>query len=173
VSKRRRRSARRSSRGKRPGGAIVVLIGAAVVVALAAYLFADVGADELRMANPAPWSGGRVRVEVLNGGGVDGMARAGTEILRTAGFDVVSFGNAASFDHERPSSVIDRVGRADLAQAVARTLGIDNVQSNPDPNLYVDVSVVLGREWMGPGDAQSAEETDVPGSWDPRSWFGR
>lgn len=96
------------------------------------------------------WADGRVRVEVLNGGGVAGMAVDATDRLRDRGFDVVDIGNQRPFDSERPSVVIDRVGRTDMARAVAEALGIDNVQSDPDPNLYVDVSVVLGAEWTHP-----------------------
>ena len=115
---------------------------------------------------------GRVRVEVLNGGGVTGMARAATEILRDVGFDVVEIGNTR-WDPERRSSVIDRVGRADVAQAVAAELGIDNVQSDPDPNLYVDVSVVLGSEWTNPTASVRADPAARRPVWDLRGWFGR
>ena len=92
----------------------------------------------------------RVKIEVLNAGGVSGMAREATRWLRRTGFDVVDFGNASAFDPDRPSAVIDRVGRLEVAQAVADALGIDNVRSEPDPNLYVDVSVLVGSEWTRP-----------------------
>ena len=118
------------------------------------------------------WSGERVRVEVYNAGGVSGMAREATGVLRDAGFDVVTFDNAAAFDPERESEVVDRVGRADMAEAVAATLGIDNVLSDPDPNLYVDVTVVLGREWSVPSVGDEMAVPDVDDDWwDPRSWF--
>lgn len=117
---------------------------------------------------------GRVRVEVLNGGGVTGMARAATGVLREWGLDVVDFGNAPSFDAERASVVIDRVGREDLARAVAAVLGIDNVRSEPDSNLYVDVSVLLGSEWTRPGGEPSAREGPARRAWwDPRGWLSR
>jgi hypothetical protein len=139
---------------------------------LGAYLAPDVPADAAPSATPALWTQGRVRIEVLNAGGAAGMARRATSVLREAGFDVVSYGNLSStFDPSRPSSVIDRVGRMDIAQAVANTLGIDNVQSDPDPNLYIDVSVVLGHEWIGEGSPADAEVDPRP-FWDPRSWFG-
>ena len=41
---------------------------------------------------------GRVRVEILNAGGKEGMARLATDLLRDSGFDVVYFGNAQDFD---------------------------------------------------------------------------
>ncbi len=40
---------------------------------------------------------GRVRVEVLNAGGREDMARLATDHLRDRGFDVVYFGNAEEF----------------------------------------------------------------------------
>jgi hypothetical protein len=116
---------------------------------------------------------GRVRVEVLNAGGVSGMAREVTGILREVGFDVVDFGNASSFDLERPSAVIDRIGRPDLAQAVANVLGIDNVLSEPNPNLYVDVSVLLGSEWTRPHPVRDEERRGGRAWWDPRAWLSR
>ena len=110
-----------------------------------------------------------VEVQVLNGGGVSGMAGLATEALRRDSFDVVEFGNASNFDPERPSVVISRAGSVSMAWAVADSLGISNVLSEPDPNLYVDVTVVLGSEWTEPPE-QTPEEARR--FWDPRSWFG-
>lgn len=90
-------------------------------------------------------------MDVRNAGGVDGMARAATDYLRGAGFDVVGLGNARSFDQET-SVVIDRVGNRDAASWVADVLGIDSVASDPDPNLFVDVTVRLGAAWTIPNE---------------------
>lgn len=97
---------------------------------------------------PSPL-GERVRVEVLNGGGVAGAARAATGVLRDLGFDVVYFGNAETFTADS-SVVLDRVGKERPARAVARALGIPDVRSEPDSGLYVDVTVRLGPEWRDP-----------------------
>jgi hypothetical protein len=112
----------------------------------------------------------RVRVEVLNAGGVSGVARDATVYLRDLGFDVVHFGNARAFDRDS-SFVIDRVRRPDLASAVAKSLGIGNVLTEPDPNLFVDVTVLLGRTWSGPAGAASTEPP-LRARWDPRGWLG-
>ncbi|CAN5674627.1 hypothetical protein BH23GEM6_BH23GEM6_10370 [soil metagenome] len=88
----------------------------------------------------------RVRVEVLNASGIAGLARRGTERLRAHGFDVVYFGNAGAFGPDS-SLVIDRVGNRASAEAVAAALGLSAVQSASDTTLYVDVTVVLGRDW--------------------------
>lgn len=151
-------------------GLLILLVG---VVGLGALLYralggADTGPLE-REVITAPAE--RVRVEVLNAGGVSGVARDATVHLRDAGFDVVHFGNARAFDREG-SVVIDRVGRPDLAEAVAKALGIGNVLTEPDPNLFVDVSVMLGRTWQGL-DLSALGAPPVRAPWDPRGWLGR
>ncbi|HUF75162.1 MAG TPA: LytR C-terminal domain-containing protein [Longimicrobiales bacterium] len=128
------------------------------------------GAAFERAALSAPAE--RVRVEVLNAGGVSGVARDATARLRDVGFDVVHFGNARAFDSES-SVVIDRVGRPDLAEGVANVLGIGNVRAEPDPNLFVDVTVLLGRTWSGPAGAIASSEPPQRAPWDPRGWLGR
>jgi hypothetical protein len=70
--------------------------------------------------------------------------------------------------------VVDRVGREQLAEAVANALGIRNVLVEPDPDLFVDVSVLVGRDWAGR--APEADRLDAPperSPWDPRGWLGR
>jgi len=101
----------------------------------------------------------RVRVEVLNASGVPGLARRGTEALRDGGFDVVSYGNAPGFAPDT-SLVLDRVGRMELARSVADALLIPRVHARPDSNVYVDVTVVLGRDW-------AAENPDAPPQAEP------
>lgn len=115
--------------------------------------------------------GERVRVEVLNGGGVPGRAGEATEALRDAGFDVVFFGNAATFDLDS-SVVLDRVGDPEPARAVADVLGIRNVRSEPDSNLYLDVTVMVGSEWAPAQRDPGGEQTPARRWWDPRGWFG-
>ncbi len=121
---------------------------------------------------PLDAPGERVRVEVLNAGGMTGMASDATDRLRDVGFDVVQWGNARSFDQDS-TVVIDRVGRMDLAQGVANAMGIHNVRSEPDSNLYVDVTVLLGRDWSGTaGEVGPARTAPARAPWDPRGWLG-
>ncbi len=124
-----------------------------------------------------PSAGNRVRVEVLNAGGVQGMAARARDLLREGGFDVVYYGNAPSFGRDS-SVVLDRVGERDAAAAVARSLGVAGISSEPDTALLVDVTVLLGTDW----DPESGLDTDslqegsdgeeVRGTdvlwWDPR-----
>lgn len=119
----------------------------------------DIGIDAL----------GRVRVQVLNAGGLSGMAREATSFLRDVGFDVVDFGNAGSFGDDS-TVVIDRSGRPEAAQAVARALGTTAVREELDPNLYVDVTVLLGSAWQVLSPEPPAEPAKVPW-WDLRRRF--
>lgn len=176
MSRRRGGSRSRGRRRKpaRPG--LLVRVAGAIAVGVTGFAlgigFALHETGEVDAARSLePWAGPRVRVEVLNGGGVSGMARAATEHLRETGFDVVEFGNAASWDIER-SSVVDRVGRPDAARAVAEALGIDSVLSEPDPNLYVDVTVVLGVGWSPESATAAGDEARSRPAWDPRRWLG-
>lgn len=126
--------------------------------------------DEVTAVNQ-PVVDGRVTVEVLNAGGVSGVAREATAVLRSAGFDVVSFGNASSFDQVE-SVVVDRIGDPNPALSVASVLGIRNVRSEPDSNLYLDISVLLGSQWLPPVDSTQSEETTTVW-WDLWSWLPR
>lgn len=109
----------------------------------------------------------RVRVEVLNAGGTPGVARDATAALRDLGLDVVYYGNAENFTEE-PSVVLDRVGRSDVARAVAEALGIRAVVSEPDSNLFVDVTVRLGPEWAREDESAG---TKAPSWWDLRRYL--
>ena len=71
------------------GLAVVVVIASAVVTrcgAIAAGADARAAARDVRRARP---DGVRVRVQVLNGTKVRGLARRATMLLRDRGFDVV------------------------------------------------------------------------------------
>jgi LytR cell envelope-related transcriptional attenuator len=107
---------------------------------------------------------GRVRVEVLNAGGRAGMAREATSFLRDVGFDVVDFGNATSFGADS-TVVIDRSDRPAAAAAVSRALGGGLVRAEPDPNLYVDVTVLLGGQWEPTLPRASTEQPTTPTRW--------
>mgnify|MGYP001036836683 CR=1 FL=1 len=94
---------------------------------------------------------------------------------RPAGFDVVFFGNAGTFDRDS-SVVLDRMGALDQARNVADALGIRSLLSEPDSNLYLDVTVVLGRDWQPalPSEPEPEQEPDRRRPWwDPRGWVGR
>jgi hypothetical protein len=128
--------------------ALVLLLGA-VLVGVASMVGQWWGGEEAATAPVAELPPGeRVRVEVLNAAGVPGLARIATDRLRDAGFDVVYFGNNRGFAPES-SLVLDRVGKPEHADEVARAIEIPRVLSRPDSTLYLEVTVVLGKDWSG------------------------
>lgn len=146
---------------------VLLLVVAVLIGSMAASLVGGrrggapdaVAADSGRPAatrDDVPRPTERVRVEVLNASGVPGLARRGTEVLRDGGFDVVSYGNAPGFAPDT-SLVLDRVGRMELARSVADAIHIPRVYARPDSNVYVDVTVVLGRDWAAENEDPPAE----------------
>jgi len=148
----------------------LLLLALAVGVIAGAWLFpegpsADPALRTLELAGeevasfPVAWD--RVRVEVLNAGGVRGMAGQARDLLRADGFDVVFFGNADQFGREH-SEVLARTGQYEAARTVAEALGIETVVLEPDGSRLVDVTVLLGSEWTGdPGEDPGAETLDI------------
>jgi hypothetical protein len=116
---------------------------AAVLMALAVLVWnrrdRDIGVPAL--APPTT----PITAEVLNGIGVDGLARTVTMRLREQGVDVVSYGNAG-MDTLSVTRVIARVADSTTARRVQQLLGVGEVVIDPDPRRLLDVSVVLGRD---------------------------
>ncbi len=146
---------RSKAKGK-PGGGRLQTIGIFVTLIAVAVLVGSLvaGVFTRRPAAPAPAApqatatapAGRVRVQVLNASGRPGLAREATGLLRDRGFDVVEFGNGKGFPPDS-SVVLDRAGKVEAARQVADAVGIRRVSARPDSNLYLDVTVVLGRDW--------------------------
>jgi hypothetical protein len=100
---------------------------------------------------PAPAAvvgGQRVIVEVLNGSGRRGLARAATRELRRAGFDVISFGTIS--DTVPLTEALVRRGDSTAAVRVIRALGVGRVRLAPDTLLRLDVTVRLGDDYHPP-----------------------
>lgn len=152
-----RRRGRRRGQGRSTIAGLLVLVLAGVGVWFAAEWVEGDGIDVFRTLEPgdsdtalpterAP-DGVRVRVEILNAGGVAGMASTARDELRDLGWDVVYYGNAATFDADS-SAVVHRGGNPDWARGVGRALGIEHFDSDPDPTGLVDVTVRLGASWL-------------------------
>lgn len=134
---------------------VLVLLGTGILVG---SFLTEWRGRELRVPSSAPAIEGvpssmsadapadRVSVEVLNGAGEAGAAAIVTEALREAGYDVKTFGNATGFGYEE-TLVIDRSQRPGAARSVADALGVREVVSEPQPDLYLDATIILGADW--------------------------
>jgi len=128
-----------------------VIIGAlAILVVVLAFSFAHrmflrPPVDPIRSG---PAAQGTIQLDVLNGCGLPGAGTSITAYLRARGFDVVEYRNYRNFD-VRESLVIDRAGNRENAEKVAYALGIGkgNIIQQINQDYYVDVSVLVGRDY--------------------------
>jgi len=89
------------------------------------------------------------RIEVLNGAGVEGLARATSEWLTEQGVNVVNFDTADRTDY--PNSVIVTfTDKPYTARWLAKTFNVSGVVSGSDPSGTADIRVILGQDWRVP-----------------------
>lgn len=151
--------------------AVVLGVGAFLGSALSQWWTAPLPGEGAAVPFLPVVEGERVRVEVLNGGDRNGMAAAVTDTLRARGFDVVYFGNAS--EPAESTVVLSRAGEEAWARSVGRSIGVEHVRRELDPERYVDVSVILGGEWE-PSRVPRVSEPSERRWWDElRSWFRR
>ena len=92
-------------------------------------------------------AGTRIKVEVLNATTTRGLARRATFFLRDRGFDVVAMGT--SKEQRDVTLVLDRSGHPQWSALVARAFNA-KVEARPDTSRYLDVTVLVGRDWRPP-----------------------
>lgn len=96
-----------------------------------------------------PPSGTRVRVRVINTTSTRGLARRATLLLRDFGYDVVDFDTDAR--RQRATTLIQvHTGPEEIAARVTRVLGTGDVETAPDSLRYLDLTILLGRDWQPP-----------------------
>lgn len=136
-----RRVKKGTEEGAKLGTALLLLVTLLVMFFAASFIFRMV--RELPKPEEEPMPEG-MRVEVLNGSSYNRMARKVAILLRREGLDVVNIDNAKSNDFPR-TVVVDRV-RDDMkyAKAVAKRIGCQEVTAQPDPSLYLEVSIIIG-----------------------------
>jgi hypothetical protein len=90
-----------------------------------------------------------LKIEVLNGCGVDGVARKFAVYLKTQGFDPVTVTNFERQDIPR-TMIIDRTSNASAnGNKVAQVLGLSDeyVSYLASPERLVAVSVIIGQDY--------------------------
>ncbi len=91
--------------------------------------------------------GEQLKVEVLNGCGVNGIANTFKEILQNQNYDVVYVGNADSYDYAK-SVVIDRGRRSEKdIKKFCKFLGVRNAVKIKNSDLQVDVRFIIGADY--------------------------
>ena len=124
----------------------VALVGGGLLVLVLLYGFAARALTPRTTPTRAD-EHGRIKVEVRNAAGADGIAADATAHLRRRGFDVVGVGNA---ERRATSRVLVRAGTAEDARRVAGALGLDPgaVETGGPTNDYaLDVTLDLGADY--------------------------
>ena len=97
-----------------------------------------------KITNPVQYK--NIKIEVLNGCGVQDLARVTTDYLRKKGFDVINYANAA--EEQKRTVVIDRLSpEKKWAKIVAAALDLDLTYAIIDSSLCVHVLVLLGKDY--------------------------
>ena len=91
-----------------------------------------------------------IKVEVLNGCGIKGIAAKASDFLRLQHVDVVRSDNADKHDYLN-TTIIGRNENFESLKIVAESLGLSienktNIKHEPDESLGVDVTVILGKD---------------------------
>ena len=89
-----------------------------------------------------------IKVEVLNGIGVDGIAAATTDFLREQGFDVVRTDDADRTDYAY-TLIKDRAGNLHSVRRLAEILNVDTLSVLQEINrsLVLDATVIIGKDY--------------------------
>lgn len=87
-----------------------------------------------------------IRVEVLNGAGIAGLAQRMTDFLRREGFDVIDFGNAETFNYYETVVLVRSEDRT-AAKLLAAAVNTTNVVEQKNLFLTLDVTLIIGRDY--------------------------
>src|SRR2546425_12523208 len=91
-----------------------------------------------------------VTVEVLNASGTPGLAKVGTRMLRRAGIDVLTYGNAPETGRGEAldsTRIVVRRGTEEVGGRVRRALGLGRVGVRLGSARLPDASVLLGADF--------------------------
>jgi hypothetical protein len=120
-------------------------LGGVVFFTVVALTFASVAYGILARRGGEIYGGRALQIEVLNGSGDPGVARRFAEKLLRVGVDVMAVGNADRFDYEE-TILLSRRGRLDELRELGRRIGCPNVVQQVNEDLFVDGTLVLGRD---------------------------
>ena len=125
---------------------ILILINAYLGYSVAKSLTGYFEKDEYDPSKDSTAS--KIRIEVLNGCGVSGVAEKLTDSLRAKGFDVVRLGNYRTFEIAN-TILIDRNANIVNAEKVAMAVGLnsESIIQQVNPEYLLDVTFILGKDY--------------------------
>jgi hypothetical protein len=130
--------------GKRKGNFVSFIL---IVLGIFCLVYLISTGGELKQIIGGEKRARTIRVEVLNGTDINGLAKLVAERLKKRGFDVIEVGNAK--EKLKRTVILDRKKQGcENARFVRRWVGRGEVQYFPDPSLIMDVSVILGEDFQ-------------------------
>ncbi len=118
---------------------IIMIIGVFSIILLVSFI--DKIRDELAAREPQ-----KIRVVVLNGTSIDGLASRTADFLRRNECDILQIEDATSSYKE--TVILDRDNRnLKKARRVRHLLGVGRIAYEPDPAHIVEVTVILGEDY--------------------------
>jgi hypothetical protein len=86
------------------------------------------------------------QIQILNGCGKPGAAESFRNYLTDQGFDIIEFGNAASWNYAQ-TIVVARTANEPVARDLAKVLNTENLIHLFDPLAMVDATVFIGKDY--------------------------
>jgi hypothetical protein len=142
-------------------GTIVVSVAVIVTLYVFAHRSSPMAVDRASSVSLSP--GKVLQVEVLDGVGSMKIAQRMTDIVRSRGYDVVEMKKNAEGIAEK-TIILDRSGNLDLAKKLAQELGVteNKVFQKIDKNLFLDMTIILGKDYATLKPFQSSRERSLP-----------
>jgi hypothetical protein len=134
----------RPMRHDRRKGSVVVYV---LIILLAAFLVSLLFMLTREDPEEIYRKNSNIRVEVLNGCGVNRLAMKVTNILRKQGFNVIKIGNTEDQDFEKTVIVERSEETLTHAKYMSERIGCKNIGKDIDPGLYLEVTVIIGKDY--------------------------
>ncbi|MHB0999954.1 MAG: LCP family protein [Armatimonadota bacterium] len=90
---------------------------------------------------------GLPKVEILNGSGIAGAAQIVADTFRQYGYEVISVGNADSFDYTS-SEVISHKPDTQGLENISTIVNTNVLKQEPNPSAQADVTIIIGKDCL-------------------------
>ena len=137
ARKRRKRGRKRTGIGQRLAIALSVVVLVLCASSISFSLFVRQTGEDGKSR--------RLRVELLNGTGVAGIAESARAALAKLGVDVIAVGNAERFDYSE--SILVARERGTDVRLLGEVIGCPHVIDQLDKNATADASLILGADY--------------------------
>lgn len=86
-----------------------------------------------------------IKIEVLNGSGIGGLATKTAKMLEKEGYNVINIGNIKGISYGQ-THIYDRKNKGDEVKKVAKILEISEVEVDTNMESDADITIVVGRD---------------------------